>query len=207
MHYHQHHPIVITPEEIFPNEARALFALVENGAQIIHLRHPGATENALCDLLITIHPEVLYHLTIHYHPHLAGVFGLGGVHYRPEEIAREGGGSRKSASAHDWMTVKSCMGHADYLFLSPIFDSVSKAGYKAAFAEEQLRVLLEDTDRPPVVALGGITVANIGSARRWGFEGAAAIGSIWETRNGKIEIGRTVERYKKLVEAWNGTKS
>ena len=206
MRYRQQTPIVITLPEAWPNEARALFALVENGARIIHLRKPGLSESAVCGILNTIHPEILYHITIHYHPHLAGYFGLGGVHGSPESIRGVAGGFRKSASCHDWAEVKSCTGHADYVFLSPIFDSVSKQGYKAAFAEEQLKILLADPDRPPVAALGGITPETAGQARTWGFESAAAIGSVWAVRNGRIDVDRTVANYKALTNAWNGTK-
>ena len=206
MRYRQHTPIIITLPEVYPNEARALFSLVENGAEIIHIRKPGITESAMCETLKKIHPEILYHITIHYFPHLAGYFGLGGVHEKLDSIGRISGSFRKSASCHNWEEVKSCMGHADYVFLSPIFDSVSKAGYQAAFAEEQLKILLKNPDRPPVVALGGITEETIGKARPYGFEGAAAIGSIWVVRNGVIDIDRTVANYKALTKAWNETK-
>jgi Thiamine monophosphate synthase len=206
MRYHQQSPIIITLPDSYPNEARALFSLVENGAEIIHVRKPGITESVICEYLNKVHPEILYHITIHYFPHLAGYFGLGGVHEKPDTIGRISGSFRKSASCHNWAEVKSCMGHADYVFLSPIFDSVSKVGYQAAFAEEQLKILLKDPDRPPVVALGGITEDTVGQARSYGFEGAAAIGSIWAIKNGMIDIARTVANYKALTKVWNETK-
>ncbi len=200
-----HTPLIITLPDIYPNEARALFALIENGVGIVHLRKPGLCESALCDFLQTIHPEIRYHMTLHYHPELAAVFGLGGVHERLEKLEKLTG-FRRSASCHDWSEVKACTGRADYVFLSPIFDSVSKAGYRAAFAEEELKILLQDADRPPIAALGGITGQTIGAARAWGFEGAAAIGSVWAIRGGKIDIDRTVANYKALEKAWNEAK-
>ncbi len=203
--FRQRHPLVITLPEVYPNEARALFALVENGAEIIHIRKPGLPESALCDYLTGVHPDILYHLTLHYHAPLAGTFGLGGVHERLETLDKIGGSFRKSASCHDRDEVKACTGRADYVFLSPVFDSVSKAGYRAAFAEEELKTLLQDTDRPPVAALGGITPRTIGTARAWGFEGAAAIGGVWALDGGKIDVRRTVANYKALISAWNET--
>ena len=110
--FRQHHPLVITPEEVWPNEARALFALIENGAEIIHLRKPGLPEHALRDYLTGLHPEILYHLTLHHHADLAGYFGLGGVHERQQALERIGGSFRKSASCHDWGEVKACTGRA-----------------------------------------------------------------------------------------------
>ncbi len=204
--FRQHHPLVITLPEIYPNEARALFALVENGAEVVHVRKPGLPESALRDYLTGIHPEILYHLTLHRHADLAGYFGLGGVHERRETLEKIAGSFRKSASCHDWGEVKACTGRADYVFLSPIFDSVSKADYRAAFAGEQLKILLQDADRPPVAALGGITAQTIGKARNWGFEGAAAIGSVWAISGGRIDVRQTVANYKSLKKAWNETK-
>jgi thiamine-phosphate pyrophosphorylase len=206
MRYRQHNPLVVTLPEIYPNEARALFALIECGAEIIHIRKPGAAESTLREYLATIHPETLYHITLHYHPALAGYFGLGGVHERLEALEKTGAAFRKSVSCHDWGAVKACTGRADYVFLSPVFDSVSKAGYRAAFGGEELRILLQDADRPPVVALGGITPQTVRQARHWGFEGAAAIGSIWALRGGQIDIARTTANYKQLASAWNSTK-
>ena len=67
-----------------------------------------------------------------------------------------------------------------YVFLSPIFDSISKVGYAAAFPEEQLRQAAKERliDRQ-VVALGGVTATNIAALRAWHFGGAAFLGDVW----------------------------
>jgi thiamine-phosphate pyrophosphorylase len=205
-HNRQPNPRIITLPEIYPNEARALFALVENGAEILHIRKPEVPENALCEYLTDIHPEIRHHLTLHRNRHLAAVFGLGGVHEKPDPLEKIAFSGRKSASCHHWAEVKRCTGRADYVFLSPIFDSISKAGYRAAFAREQLRILLQDPDRPPVAALGGITPHTAALARTWGFEGAAALGSVWALRDGRIDIARPTANYTALVKAWNTAK-
>ena len=68
----------------------------------------------------------------------------------------------------------------DYVFLSPVFDSISKAGYKAGFSMEELQ---EASSRgiidEKVVALGGVTFDSIPYLKRLGFGGAAMIGSIY----------------------------
>ena len=71
---------------------------------------------------------------------------------------------------------------SDYVFLSPIFDSISKQGYKAAFTEYILRCAHRDgiiDDK--VVALGGITPANARKAMTLGFGGVAVLGDIWQS--------------------------
>ena len=68
----------------------------------------------------------------------------------------------------------------DYLFLSPIFDSISKQGYQSAYTTEELQqaatqgILSEKT-----YALGGISLTNLPTLRRLGFQGAAILGDLW----------------------------
>lgn len=50
---------------------------------------------------------------------------------------------------------------ADYAFLSPIFDSVSKSGYSAAFDRDQLASALTCA-KCPVYALGGMRFLALG---------------------------------------------
>ncbi len=64
--------------------------------------------------------------------------------------------------------------------LSPIYDSLSKAGYRAAFTAATLRqAAVEGTIGPRVVALGGVTPARIPELSDLGFGGAAFLGYIW----------------------------
>lgn len=63
-----------------------------------------------------------------------------------------------------------------YLFLSPVFDSISKPGYRAvAFNPVRVRALGRKA-----VALGGVTPELFGRVRGLGFAGAAMLGSAWE---------------------------
>ena len=68
----------------------------------------------------------------------------------------------------------------DYVFLSPIFDSISKVGYHAAFAPDLLNRAAEEKiiDRK-VIALGGINAENIELVKQWNFGGVALLGDIW----------------------------
>lgn len=209
-------PIVITLPEIYANEAQALEALVEAGAEIIHLRKPDSSEPAIEELLDPISPQVRQALTLHYNPALAVKFGLGGIHCRAEQLPLSGyvqanlpesgqepvKAFRTSISCHTWEEAKALAGKVDYVFLSPLFDSVSKQGYKAAFDYEELRIRLTENNRPEIVALGGITTENIARVEQLGFEGAALIGSIWTTRGDQIDIQQSVENYKRIKEAW-----
>jgi len=211
MNYHLHTPIAISLSEFFPNSPEAVRAMIEAGAEIIHVRKTYASEEELFTWLEQVDPVFYPHLTLHHHPKLVRRCKLGGIHFRYNEFDKNFDKSgeifRRSASCHNWAEVKSLTGYADYVFLSPIFDSLSKTGYSSAFTEEQLKILLNDPDRPQVVALGGITVDNIRKIRQWGFEGAAAVGSVWAMKDGrKVDIQQTVKNYLELNKAWNETE-
>ena len=82
-------------------------------------------------------------------------------------------------SLHSLQELQLGLSGMDYVFLSPIFDSISKQGYSAAFEAEALAVALQ-TAKCPVIALGGISPQNIPIAASLGFSGVAALGSIWQ---------------------------
>ena len=66
----------------------------------------------------------------------------------------------------------------DYVFLGPVFDSISKQNYKAK------KIGLQTFSKPfKMVALGGITFENQKKALEKGFDDVASLGSIWNENN------------------------
>lgn len=77
-----------------------------------------------------------------------------------------------------------CRGELDYVFLSPIFPSISKAGYggtgaAAAFPDADRLASALAGSRYPVLALGGVTPERFPELAELGFAGAALLGGIW----------------------------
>ena len=69
----------------------------------------------------------------------------------------------------------------DYLFLSPIFDSISKRGYLSQFSIESLQNAAEEgLIDGKVFALGGVTQAKLPLLHELGFGGAAMLGAAWQ---------------------------
>lgn len=65
--------------------------------------------------------------------------------------------------------------------MSPIFDSISKVGYHAAFSPTLLKqAAIENVIDEKVIALGGITANNISLVKEWHFGGVAFLGDIWK---------------------------
>ena len=197
-------PILITLPRILKNEAETLAALCGAGVSVIHIRKPEASEPEIEELLKTLQAlgADMSRLTIHYNEPLARKYGLGGVHLRIEELlAGAGEGLRRSCSAHGWTEAERAATDADYVFLSPLFDSISKPGYRSAIdpaeAAERLR-----RRKGRIVALGWIRPANIARVRRIGFDGAAVLGAAWSADEKAVNTERTLKNYHILNRKW-----
>lgn len=91
-----------------------------------------------------------------------------------------------------------------YMFLSPIFDSISKEGYRSAFPMEVIRSAAEDglIDRR-VFALGGVCASNIAETQAAGFGGAAVLGAMWKGCD--TDPNAAVRNYRELLAALDQT--
>jgi thiamine-phosphate pyrophosphorylase len=68
--------------------------------------------------------------------------------------------------------------------LSPIYDSISKQGYRAAFTREELLKAAQDgiIDNK-VYALGGVTFSRLEEVKALGFGGAMILGDAWRPQS------------------------
>ena len=182
--------IVITKPEMFPGEAEVVNTLFANGMQRLHLRKPGASEQEMAEWIGRIDLPFRQRIIVHDHHRLLRTMGLGGIHLNarnPEAPAWFSAERQKrrsvtlSRSCHSLEEIAQWKGVCDYLFLSPIFDSISKGGYTSAFTRETLLQAYHDgLFSKPVYALGGVSADNIRSIYEYGFAGAAVIGSLWQ---------------------------
>ena len=182
--------IVITKPEMFPGEADMVNTLFANGMQRLHLRKPGASEQEMAEWIGRIDLPFRQKIIVHDHHRLLRTMGLGGIHLNarnPEAPAWFSAERQKrrsvtlSRSCHSLEEIAQWKGVCDYLFLSPIFDSISKGGYTSAFTRETLLQAYHDgLFSKPVYALGGVSADNIRSIYDYGFAGAAVIGSLWQ---------------------------
>ena len=171
--------IVFTPEEPVSNEARRIAQLLESGAaDRVHLRHPALSETAIRAILESLPADLLPRITLHSHFELTDRFPVG-IHlnsrnpYPPEDFA-----GTLSRSCHSLSELATKADKFDYSTLSPIFNSISKSGYNAAFklTDASLIQALKDSN---VVALGGVTPDRFHELHRAGFAGAAMLGYCW----------------------------
>lgn len=178
---------IITLPEFFSGETDCIARLSEAGAEYLHLRKPRCSETQMRDLIERIPPRYRRRLIVHGHFGLAKEYGLKGIHLSSshESIPEGFEGMTIGRSCHSVEEASRFGKICDYVFLSPIFDSISKQGYRSAFSLEELSGAFRDGSlRKNVMALGGIDDTNIVKVAETGFAGAALLGYIW----GKHEI-------------------
>jgi len=73
----------------------------------------------------------------------------------------------------------------DYVFLSPIFDSISKPGYKSDFDLQSIFRQIQNVNTE-VYALGGIDNANVKLLKGSSFQGVGLKGAIWNKGDNPI---------------------
>ena len=175
--------IVITSPQFIGGEASYITSMLQRGIDLVHLRKPDSSPHDCAKLLDAIPQELHRRIVMHYHHSLCADYHLGGIHISPfhmngQTYRCEGTVSRSCHSLDEIEEIKSCH---DYLFLSPIFNSISKQGYHGAFSASQLQEAQQKgiIDNK-VVALGGITANNLSIVKQLGFGGAALLGDVWQ---------------------------
>ena len=158
--------------------------------------------------LLTLIPEK-YHKRIitHEHFYLQEEFNLMGIHLN----------ARNPKEPHDYSGHISCTCHSldevrnkkhfyDYLFLSPIYNCITKAGVTSGFTAEELRQAGKSKIiDSKVMALGGITPDNILEIKDYGFGGAVVMGDLWNKFNActdrdYLEVIRHFKKLKKMAD-------
>ena len=175
--------IGITPETAVFREQQRITAWLRSGqADYFHIRKPRFSEQQMRDYLSPFPLDVRARLSLHDFHNLAEELQIGGVHLnsRNPVLAETLKGQRVSASCHSIDEFAQRQSECDYCFLSPIFDSVSKQGYRSAFSPEVLKkAFAEGRLNEKAVALGGVTPEKVAVLEEIGFSSYASVGEMW----------------------------
>lgn len=188
--------IVISPPIIHSEEVLQVYRLIESGLKKYHIRKPGISKKELERYILSFSKKYRRKLVLHSHYSLAKKYDLGGIHLtentRRKKLPASFNAKRHSLSAsfHKIAEAEKRADRYDYIFLSPVFDSISKAGYTARFKEAELIEL--NKKHKNIFALGGVTPSTISKLSKLGFRGVASLGYIWEGKD-------PVRNYKRLV--------
>ncbi len=190
-------PIVITTEKInnVVWECEIIAELIARYGCRVHLRKKECSPEELdvmCSTLIKCGVDKEF-VTLHGYRDLLEKYQFGGFHINKECRFDDINGYRLSASCHTIEEVENISSKVDYLFLSPIFDSISKHGYMSQHKPEVLKKWLENRhSKTKIIALGGIDEYNINSTYEWGFDGAALLGAIWNCED-------PIKKYENII--------
>ena len=194
--------IVITRPTYFVEEDKILTALFEEGLEILHLRKTDPTP-VYAERLLTLIPEKYRkRIVVHGNFYLKEEYKLRGIHLNSHNpVIPENYTGPITTSCHSLEEVKQKKPQFDYVFLSPIFDSISKEGYASAFTPEEIRAAAKGgiIDKR-VIALGGIDETNILQVKDFGFGGCAVLGGLWNKFCPEHDYNYSdlIEQFKKL---------
>lgn len=173
--------ILMTTPYFFIEEHRILTALFEEGLEILHLRKPD-TEPVYSERLLTLIPDC-YHkrIVVHDHFYLKAEYNLKGIHLNQRNLVLPPKyKGHISCSCHTPEEVVAHKKTSNYVFLSPVFDSISKENYVSHFPLPELRKLAQQhvIDKK-VMALGGVDIERLKVVKALGFGGAVLLGDVW----------------------------
>ena len=172
--------IAITLPDLIPGEAERITELLRRGdVRIVHIRKPDWSAEETARLIESIPEDLHPQLRIHDHFELVSRYRLAGVHLNARNPIPHPEAKSVSRSMHSIEQLDEAK-HYDYITLSPIFDSISKTGYRSAFSLSELSSLLKGRK---VVALGGVTPDRFPQLIAAGFWGAAMSGYFFKTKN------------------------
>lgn len=173
--------IAITLPYAIDGEAAILRRLLADGFDIVHLRKPDTDIDYCRSLLLQLTETERSKVVVHDHFTLYEEFTLGGVHQNRKitQLPKYYRGLR-SRSCHSFEEIVRYKEECDYLFLSPIFDSISKMGYCSRFSHDELQWAADEgiIDHK-VVALGGVTADKISYIESLHFGGVAMSGALY----------------------------
>ena len=122
------------------------------------------------------------------------------VHLNRKWLEKEGimasGGARKIGySAHSIQEAESVKRHGmDYVTLSPVFPTPSKAGILGAIGVETIRAAAAALEGFPILALGGITAENARECVEAGACGVAVMRAVMAADNAEAAARQLVAR-------------
>ncbi|MCB2149236.1 MAG: thiamine phosphate synthase [Deltaproteobacteria bacterium] len=180
--------IIISPSNDIPNEPEVVCRILQQSSATVHLRKPGRSDRQIADYLEQVPAAFHRRIMVHDHPELLVQFDLKGIHFSEKERKRYLPGLRQlrlampgcrlSSAFHRIADIPEPDGLFDYILLSPVFDSISKQNYRAAFEHADLKRFLSRTDHT-VFALGGLDAQRAVTAASLGFRGIAVLGAVW----------------------------
>ena len=196
--------ILLSTPDFFVEEDTIINALFEEGLDLFHLRKPNK-EPIYSERLLTLIPQQWHErIVVHDHFYLVDEFNLRGLHLTGDSQALpQNYRGTRSRSCHSLEELKQRQ-EMDYVFLSPVFDSITYPDRHGAYTPQQLhdatRAGLIDKK---VMAAGGVNSETLPLLADYGFGGAVVLGDLW-TRfdiHSGLDYKEVIAHFRKLRKA------
>ena len=180
--------IVSSPTKI-KSETAVINSLFAAGLTLFHLRKPNDKLEEIRQLLAGIEAEYLSKIVLHQEHQLASEFGINRIHFKEVDRLKlkvsdfekmKNSGLIYSTSVHSKEEYFQLNDVFNYAFYGPIFESISKLGYKP---EKDVDFNFKNERSTKLIGIGGITINNYRQVFEKGFDGIALCGTIWEAEN------------------------
>jgi len=203
--------IVISSSTLMENEARLITRLFEMGLETFHLRKPKLSTKLTKELLNSIPKHFHNRIILHSHHNLARTYDVKGVHLtklhkkktwstwynlRIIKIKKPSIIITSSYNTIGNILEPANKYHFSYVFLSPIFDSLTSR-FQGGFTEFSLKSALAKS-KLKVIARGGVDSSCIERARDIGFDGIALYSHMWKAKDPVAEFNSVVEKFMEL---------
>jgi thiamine-phosphate pyrophosphorylase len=203
--------IVITPDKPVANEYAIVNELFRCGLNRLHLRKPSFDQDGYINYINNVNSDFRSRIVISGCFELYHRLKLGGVHLNSHlrdspsvwNIVSDIPTNAISTSFHSWTEITENTFPYNYVFISPVFNSISKFGYNAvidltAVIEARGACMAERNYCPAIIGLGGVGINELPILKKTGFDGAAMLGSIWQAKDPVAEMTKVLELIKTL---------
>ena len=183
--------IVISNPVPIPKEIAIINELFKQGMDIFHIRKPAYSTQQLQSFIAAINPDYHPKLVLHQYYDLAAIYDIRRIHstYKNSQAFKKYADNIQkreewvfSIATHSITEFNNLEDNFEYAFLSPIYESVSKPGYKPKGS--MIESLTQRTNfNTGLIALGGISSSNYIETLDLDFDDIAVLGAIWNTDN------------------------
>jgi len=179
--------VIITPDIIGQKEIELIHSISWNDKLILHLRSSVYQEDVIADILSDMDHRIYPFLAVHNHIDLLYDQPLlNRIHlseYNSALIAQIPAASpwTISASVHDIATFNGLDQRFSYAFISPVYPSISKKGYKQTIDFKMENIRKRTNYCTQLIALGGINDQNIYELTMMGYDDVAICGHLWQS--------------------------
>lgn len=201
--------IVISPSKNIERETEIVQSLFEHGLNTFHLRKPRMSTKEMRQYIESFPKHFHSRIVIHSHHQLASRYSLRGIHItrhhqkrrfrlrlRLQWMRLQRRPFTLSSSYRNLAGLYEDTGRYDYVFVSPIFESLT-GKFHSGYNAHSLRAALSKNP-VQVIARGGTSAARVEQVQELGFAGMALYSALWKKPNPLQEFIGVLDRCKEL---------